>query len=55
LLEDDAVPARAKPRVESAEEDVRHIERSERALLEDRLELIAVARSPMRRIATDQE
>ena len=53
----DVSPASAQPElgVEGAEEDVRHVERPERAFLEDRLELVAVAGPPAGGIETDQE
>ena len=53
----DAGPTSAPPElgVEGAYEDVRHVERAERAFLEDRLELVAVAGPPPGRITTDQE
>ena len=53
----DVRPSSAQPKlgVDGTEEDVRHVERPERAFLEDRLELVAVASPPAGGITTDQK
>ena len=42
LLDVSPVAAQEKLGIEGAEQDVRHVERSERPLLEERLELVSV-------------
>jgi hypothetical protein len=52
----DGGPSSAQPElgVEGTEEDVGHVERPERAFLEDGLELVAVAGPPAGGIAAEQ-
>src|SRR6185503_1733007 len=55
LLDIRPSPAQPELGVEGAEEDVGHIERTERTFLENRRELLAVAGPPPGGIAPDQE
>ena len=47
--------AQPEPRVERAEEDVEDVERAQLALLEERAELVAVARPPGRGVEPEEE
>jgi hypothetical protein len=55
MLRVDAAAAQPELGVEGAEEDVGHVEGSERAFPEDRLELFAVASAPAGGVTADQE
>ena len=50
-----AQPPQVEVGIERAEEDVRHVERAERPLPQERLELVAVARPPAGGIEAEEE